>query len=148
MAKEYEAVALIRDSKLGPKAWQDVFVQPGAGLRYKVGFFRDGEKGTCSSVARAIDGYERDTIGVTRNGCCVSGIGIKVMAFITTTMEGYNKRPILDGRFGVWRYVVNTRHCSSVGEVKCKRLHFTEYAEEIEAGEIIARYIIKVGRVG
>lgn len=126
MAKEYEAVALIRNSELGPKGWQDVFVQPGAGLRYKVGSLRNREKGTRSSVARAIDRYERDTVGVTRNGCGVFGIGIKVMAFITTTMEAYNQRPPLDGRFGVWRYVVNARHCSSVREEKCKRFHFTE----------------------
>jgi hypothetical protein len=148
VAKEYEAVALIRNSELGPKGWQDVFVQPDASLRYKVGSFRDREKGTRSSVARAIDGYEWDTVCVTRNGCGMFRISIKVMAFITTTMEAYNQRPILDGRFGVWRNVVNARHCSSVRERKCERFHSTEYAEEIEAGEITVRYIVKVARVG
>jgi hypothetical protein len=144
MAKENEAVALIRNAELGPKGWQDVFVQPGAGLHYKVGSFRDREKGTRSSVARVIDGYERDTVGVTRNRCGVFGIGIKVMAFITTTMEAYDQRSILDRRFGVWRYVVNAR----VREEKCKRFHSTEYVEEIEAGEITARYIVEGARVG
>jgi hypothetical protein len=74
----------------------------------------------------------------------VFGIGIKVMAFITTTMEAYDQRSILDRRFGVWRYVVNAR----VREEKCKRFHSTEYVEEIEAGEITARYIVEGARVG
>lgn len=139
VAKEHQAIALIRNTELGPKGRQDVFVQPGSRLRYKIGSFWDREKGTGSSVAGAIDGYERDTVGVARGGCGVFGIGIEVMAFISTTMETYDQRAPLNGRLGAWRYVVNARDCSSIWQGERKGFHCTRSAQENEGGDVTVR---------